>query len=280
MQWAEEFHGWARLMIEEHLPFDILVAERIAAPEALAKYDLIVLPNTAYLSDRCCEALRGYVRQGGRVLATAETSRYTETGAPRDDFALADVLGIAHRGSVDGPFAISGHSEPEPAMGCVQQVAVVGQTLAFMVSVDPAGSVSGDADPMPLEPTAWPVFVRRRFGAGQSLYAAFAIGRYYTLYGYQHIGVRMRELLDALLPTRQVATNAPRTVEVTVWRQPALPARSSIWPTAVHRGRCRRRRARTRRFSPHSQCGSSDDRAVCQGAGFRARRRGQRPAGR
>ena len=76
---------------------------------------------------------------------------------------------------------------------------------------------------MPLELTPWPVFVRYSFGAGQSLYAAFAIGRYYTLHGDAHIGTWMADSLDALLPARQLTVTAPRTVEVTMWRQPALP---------------------------------------------------------
>lgn len=223
MQWSEELNGWARLMIEEHLPFDILVAERITTADVLDKYDLLVLPNVVNLSDRCCEVIRAYVRGGGRVLATAETSLGDERGGTRADFELSDVFGICRQGLADGPFAITGQREPEPASGRVQQVTTRGETLARLVAVDPAGSVAGMKDPMPLQPTPWPIFVRYPFGAGQSLYAAFAIGRYYTLHGDAHIGTWMAELLDTLLPARQLTVNAPRTVEVTVWRQPALP---------------------------------------------------------
>jgi len=76
---------------------------------------------------------------------------------------------------------------------------------------------------MPLGPTPWPAFTRHSFGAGQSLYAAFDIGKYYQRHGDEHIGARMAALVDALLPERQITVTAPRTVEVTVWRQPALP---------------------------------------------------------
>jgi len=210
-------------MIEEHLPWDFVVAEHLTTPEALAKYDLVVLPNVANLSDRCCETIRAYVCGGGRVLATAETSRGDERGGTRADFALGDIFGISRQGEADGHFAITRHREPEPASGLVQQVTAVGETLAQFVAVDPAGSVAGMKDPMPLEPTPWPILVRHNFGAGQSLYAAFAIGRYYTLHGDAHIGRWMVELIEALLPARQLIVNAPRTVEATVWRQPALP---------------------------------------------------------
>ncbi len=223
MQWSEELNGWARLMIEEHLPWDFVVAEYITTPEVLAKYDLVVLPNIANLSDRCCEMIRAYVRGGGHVLATAETSLSDERGEARTDFALGDVFGISRQSEADGHFAIAGHREPEPASGRFQRVATTGETLARLVAVDPAGSVAGMKDPMPLGLTPWPVFVRHSFGAGQSLYAAFAIGRYYTLHGDAHIGTWMADSLDTLLPARQLTVTAPRTVEVTLWRQPALP---------------------------------------------------------
>ncbi len=223
MQWSEEFNGWARLMIEEHLPFDIIVAERITTAEVLEKYDLVVLPNVVNLSGRCCEMISAYVCGGGRVLATAATSRGDERGGTRADFGLGDVFGICWQGEADGPFAIAGHREPEPASGCFQQVATEAKTLAHVVAVDPAGSLAGMKDPMPMEPTPWPAFVQHPFGVGESLYAALAIGRYYTLHGDAHIGTWMAELLDAVLPARQLVVKAPRTVEVTVWRQPALP---------------------------------------------------------
>lgn len=219
MQWAESFMGWARLLIEEHVPFDIVVADDLTGPDALTGYDLVVLPNLANLSDACCEALRAYVADGGRVVATGETSLRDEQGGTRVDFELSDVLGLTHRGSADGPFAMDGHAEPEPACGLVQHVAADGPVLARIVDVDPAGPVSRGHDPLPLAPSAWPAIVQHGFKDGQTLYVAFPIGRYYTQHGDLHVAVRMAELLDTILPERQLVTNAPRTVEMTVWRQ-------------------------------------------------------------
>jgi len=223
MQWAEELTGWARVMIEEHLPFDIVAAERLTGAVQLAGYDLVILPNTINLSDACCEALRAYVNQGGRIIATAETSRADERGQRRREFALGDVFGISRQGEAEGHFAISGDREPEPASGRMQQVTTAGEILAHMVAVDPAGSVSGAKDPLPLQATPWPAVVRHNCGAGVSLYVAFPIGQYFTIHGDEHIGARMAEILDTLLPARQLKVRAPRTVEVTLWRQPQVP---------------------------------------------------------
>ena len=219
LQWTEELHGWARLLVEEHLPFDIITAERITAVEKLADYDLVILPNAANVSKDFCDVVREYIRDGGRVIATAETSLRDEKGNILSDFQLSDVLGISRQGSFEAPFAIEGHSEPEPAFGIFQKVSASGKTIARLVSVDPAGSVAGMKDPLPMETTDWPVFTRNGHGKGQTCYISFDIGRFYAKHGDQHIGKRMAELVDSILPSRQIEIRAPRTVEVTVWRQ-------------------------------------------------------------
>jgi len=70
---------------------------------ALQKYRALLVPNAAYLSDGQCEAIRQYVNSGGSLLATFETSRYTEWGEPRPDFQLAGVFGAHVAGEVIGP---------------------------------------------------------------------------------------------------------------------------------------------------------------------------------
>jgi len=226
-QWLEEFSGWARLLIEEHLPYDIVTAERIWDAASLQQYDLVILPNSAHLGDRVCRALRDYVRRGGRVLATAETSLWDDRGGKRADFALANTLGISWRGSLEGHFAVQRPGEPEPASGIFQQVASPGKAMAYRVDVDPAGSVSGTKDPLPMRVSEWPVVTVGSFGKGETCYIAFDIGRYFSMHGDRHIGAWMAEQLDAILPARQIVVKAPRTVEVTVWRQ-TTPERTII----------------------------------------------------
>jgi hypothetical protein len=218
-RWAQEFMGWARVLIEEHLPFDIVVAENLTAADRLAGYDLVVLPNAAHLGDACCAALRDYVRQGGRLLATAETALGDDRGRRRTDFALGDVLGIASLGAREGHFAMERPGDPEPASGVLQEIAARGRVLSRSLAVDPAGSVCAMKDPLPLGEPGTPVLVTAGHGRGHSLYVAFDVGRFYEMHGDAHIGRFMAEQVDRLLPARQVLVHAPRTVEVTVWRQ-------------------------------------------------------------
>ncbi|MFH1903164.1 MAG: beta-galactosidase trimerization domain-containing protein [Candidatus Omnitrophota bacterium] len=222
VQWLEELSGWARMLIEAHLPFDILVAEEADKLNNLSRYDLIILPNAANLSDAFCESIRCYVRNGGRILASAKTSMRDEKDGRLMDFRLGDVLGVSFKETFEGPFAMEGQIEPEPACGILEKVTSTGKIIAHLVETDSAGSVAGTEDPLPINSTDWPIFTVHKFGKGKALYVSFDIGRLYSKHGDQHIGKRMEGLIDILLSKRQLEIKAPRTVEVTVWEQKVL----------------------------------------------------------
>jgi hypothetical protein len=70
--------------------------------ERLAKYRALLLPNIAMLSDKQCEQLREYVRAGGSLMASFETSLYDENLKQRDDFGLAELMGVSKAGATVG----------------------------------------------------------------------------------------------------------------------------------------------------------------------------------
>lgn len=229
LDWNDEFNGLARWLIEEHLPFDIRIAENLVSAAQLRPYDLVVLPDTVNVSDEFCAIAKEYVRRGGRLLATARTSLYDDHGTRRKDFGLKDLLGISYRDTRTGCFAIERSPEPEPAAGAFQKIAASGRIPARYVSVDPAGSVGGKQaqDPLPVKTTRWPVVVSQTLGKGRSVYVAFDIGRFYMRHGDEHIRNLLKELLDALRVSRQITVEAPRTVEVTIWEQKS-PRRTMV----------------------------------------------------
>ena len=91
--YAGEFSGWCETLAEGHVPFDVLLEDDMERP-VLDRYKLIILPNVALMNDAWVRAIKGYVKAGGRVIATCDTSLFDETGAQRDRFALADMFGV------------------------------------------------------------------------------------------------------------------------------------------------------------------------------------------
>jgi hypothetical protein len=88
-------------LLEGRFLFDFVHEEKLG-PEDLRKYSALLLPNTALLSDQQCRQLSAYVDRGGSLLATFETSLYTERNERRTDFGLADVFGIRKAGDIIG----------------------------------------------------------------------------------------------------------------------------------------------------------------------------------
>ena len=73
--------GMYQALVEARIPFE-MVHDRLLDAEHVDRYKLLILPNVAALSDAQCEQLRQYVKRGGSLLATFETSLYDERGKP------------------------------------------------------------------------------------------------------------------------------------------------------------------------------------------------------
>ena len=94
--------GLYHALVEARVPFE-MVHDGLLDEEHLAPFKTLILPNIAALSDAQCEQLRAFVRRGGGLVATHETSLYDEWGQPRADFGLADLFGARYAGSIEGP---------------------------------------------------------------------------------------------------------------------------------------------------------------------------------
>jgi hypothetical protein len=94
--------GMYQALIEARIPFE-MVHDRLLDWDHIRQFKLLILPNIAALSNEQCDHLRAFIRRGGSVLATHETSLFDEEGAEREDFGLADVFGAHFKGRMPGP---------------------------------------------------------------------------------------------------------------------------------------------------------------------------------
>ena len=88
------WNGMNDALIRARISYVPVHADNIAATVSRLELSALVLPNVGRLTDTQCDAIREFVRNGGGLVATGETSLYDADGLPRRDFGLADVLGV------------------------------------------------------------------------------------------------------------------------------------------------------------------------------------------
>lgn len=98
-----DFGGWNSALIEENIPFDVLLDGDLEKPGRLGKYRTLILASQACLSEAQVRNLTEWVKAGGTCIFTRNTSLHDEWGTPREDFALGEAanLGLARRGRRD-----------------------------------------------------------------------------------------------------------------------------------------------------------------------------------
>ncbi len=99
-RYIKGIYGAYQLLLEKHLPV-VLVTDRDLERGDLAGLAVLVAPNAAALSERECENLRAFVRAGGGLVASYETSLFDEEGQPLPDFRLGDLLNARKVGEFD-----------------------------------------------------------------------------------------------------------------------------------------------------------------------------------
>ena len=90
--------GAFRTSVEEHLPISVINDWNLNADD-LARYKVLWLPNAACLDEAQVAAVEQFVRAGGGLVASLDTSLFDEFGNPREKFALGKVLGSTIAGS-------------------------------------------------------------------------------------------------------------------------------------------------------------------------------------
>ncbi|MGH9328001.1 MAG: hypothetical protein ACRD2B_15135 [Terriglobia bacterium] len=86
------FMLFTQALIQARVPFEIIFDGDLAD---LSKYRVLVLADQECLDDGQMNDIRNYVRQGGGLVATEQTSLYTPWRLRRPDFGLADLFQAA-----------------------------------------------------------------------------------------------------------------------------------------------------------------------------------------
>lgn len=227
-------NGAYQALLEARVPFS-LVDDRDLDPAVLARYRAIVLPNIASMSDSQCEKIRQYVRAGGAIVATGETSLYNETGAERKNFGLADLFGCDYAGQVDRKaknsyISVNG---PHPlTLGLDDTPRIIGGTR--IVSVMPSGSPQRAAlrliRPYPDQPAEEaypreqtsdiPMAFARSFGMGRVVYFPFNLDQlFWEQPAKDHLHLMRNAVAWATNGNAVMAVEGAGLVDVSYFRQ-------------------------------------------------------------
>ncbi len=243
--------GFFRAALEEHLPVTVINDWNLN-PEDLAKFKVLILANTACLSEGQASAVREFVRRGGGLVASMDASLCDEFGEPRGNFALADVLGVDHRGvpaaeatagrELDVNFAKGlpadywekrksvwdfkrgvGTWLDSPRMSeylGVELVTFKGPAVKVLTNTA-SGRVMGTLAPKPgAKGEATPAIVANPFGQGKVVYLAAGFDSAYYLYAYPYQRLVLKQAVEsAASGPPPITVAAPMCVHAVAMRQ-------------------------------------------------------------
>jgi hypothetical protein len=92
----------AKTLIEAHVPFGVVTKRNLGE---LDRHRVVVLPNLAMMDEEEAGAFRAFVEAGGGLYASKWTSLFSKSGEAREDFLLADLLGVSFEGEMKEGFS-------------------------------------------------------------------------------------------------------------------------------------------------------------------------------
>lgn len=216
------FMGYFEALTRSHIPFDVLDEKGIE--EKLNQYKVLILPNVACMSDSIGEIIKEWVKDGGILIATFETSFYDEWGNRRTTPILSDTFGVDIEG-IDGPCrldyfdlgegvffdGIKAKLIPSPIFRIKGKV-TSGKSLTFYREKFPARY-------QPLPPTSiYPAIIENSYYKGKVFYFCGNIDETYLEFHFPEHRLLMVKSIE-LFTSPLVITDAPESVEISIREQ-------------------------------------------------------------
>ena len=254
-RYLKGIYGAFQAMMERHLPVS-LVTDRELELGRLDPLKVLFLPNCAAMSDAELETVRRFVREGGGLVATYETSFYDEHARPREVPGFADLFQVKKTGEFDTSRKImsfdpkSTHTAnfylspkhrwaSDPVLGeslnrrgATEPADTVKTHLPMncrMLLVEPAkgrpaplqiSTADADRETGKIARTVTPAVIESEYGKGRVIYLPFDLSWNFFRFGQGH-WARLMELAlrDAASAPPPVEVNAPRIVQAMTHQQ-------------------------------------------------------------
>ena len=96
----ESFYSVCSALTLAQLSYKVIVDKDIQSLSLANKARTIIMMDIGMISETEAEVIRQFVKDGGTLFASAETSLYDENRIRRGDFALADLFGCSYSGPI------------------------------------------------------------------------------------------------------------------------------------------------------------------------------------
>ena len=221
--------GYLSALTRSHIPFDVVLDDAISR-EGLARYKVLILPNSACLSDAQIESIKEFVRQGGSVVAEFETGAYDELGRRREANPLLETLGVRELGRMLRPVPFEEYvrvREAHPALGEFQPGRLIARPTNSLQCIAAPGAcapsvfmneVGGSYKPLRGESDS-PALILNSHGAGRTAYIPSLIGDFYNRFKLADYEMLIESVVRwAHIDALPMAVDCPPTVEVELRR--------------------------------------------------------------
>ncbi len=226
-----DVYAMGAVLIENHIPFSVLTRYDL---DRLEQFPVIVLENALVLAEDEIRRLTEYAAAGGCLYVEGETAVYGTDGVQIPGGALRELLGAQINGTLGSKVTYirpaAGHEALVPDCDDVHLLSVNApqlrltacgaEPLAYVTLplVDPEDTskfASAISDP-PGQHTDFPALLSHVYGKGRVLLSAAQFAHMRK----PEQNALFRRLMALLNPAPVLETNAPRAVELSVYRQP------------------------------------------------------------
>jgi hypothetical protein len=158
----KDFSGVMDMLIINNRQYDVILDGNLYYPGYLGKYDIVIIPSQAALSNTQCHNLSSWVRGGGVAIVTGMSSLYDENGVRRPDFKLGTAMNLTYSGSAGGKYVVSSEMfGNKMELGEIFLVKPINPAKSRILAV--AESKNGERNPFVIE---------TKYGKGRFIYVA------------------------------------------------------------------------------------------------------------
>ena len=223
-----ELEGWAQVLVASHQLWD-MVDESQLTKEYLRRFRVLILPNVSCLGRQAAAAAAAFVKNGGILIATGDTSLFDADGKQQADFQLAAVFGahfVADRRPenihlmLEDPSLVPAEAWVDPIL-CLTDGQLEVRLASPAACLGRVGCKSAtDMLALQVFPTSAPGLIRHAYGRGQCWYFAGKPALQFRCYGQNNVKRLLKTILaQAVGPVVPVWLEAPDTVELFAHRQ-------------------------------------------------------------